>query len=562
MIDLIEALNRVNLSSLSLNASRVQNIAAELQQMPGIDPTAMSLREVRGLTESYRTWLQNAAASSRTNTPSPSTIRNRVYRLRVLLDLAKAQSLLPQEAIEFDTGLPYLKKPKVRTPAHRRYLAYLAFREWCGAQELCVEDLTCESLRTYREALRSSLSPTFAEARYDDLVHVWRKLANAASLPRLDLPKWNEVGLDDYGLVRKHWPKLVEDQFAEFEAAARGKARPGQNRHRLLSKSSLQDLQSILSRYLGYLVTIRNYSLDELSLVDCLANSDFVVSYTTWHIDDRCEGAEREHHRETLRWFAHLLDWFESDWNSADQYRRIAASLKTARVRDPFPEKPIDYDGMVAAATERLNSAQDRWQNSKGGLLSKRRSAAIELRDALLFALLVCRPLRSRNLREMVVGRNLVNVHGRGWRLVFADHEMKARAYSAPFPSQLVHPLELYLNEARPVLAGNREAREVFLSKSGRPLSPDSLWKRLAAVGHKTLGISTNPHAFRYLVPTAYLLKYPDRAIELQALLGHAVLETTLKSYIHVYSQVASRRVAAALRENCPSFRRLGELYT
>lgn len=561
MIDLIEALNKVNLSASSMSASRVQNIAAELRQMPGIDPTTMSLREVRSLPESYRAWLKKAAANSPTNTPSPSTIRNRVYRLGVLLNRARAQSLLPNEAIEFDTGLPDLMKPKIRTPAHRRYLAFEAFREWCGAQELQVDHLTSESFRAYREALRSRLSHTFAEARYDDLIYKWRELTDAGKLPRLELPKWNEGGLDDYGLARKHWPQSIDDQFAAFEDAARGEARPGQKQHRLLSRSSLEDFQAMLSRYLGYLVTIRKFDLDAMSLVDCLGDSNSVVSYIGWHIDDRCGRVEREHHRETLRWFAHLLDWFESDPDSAGKYRRIAASLKTARARDPFPQKPIEYDDMVAAAMELLKSAQDRWQDSKGARLSTRRSTAIDLRDALLFALLICRPLRSRNLREMKLGRNLVKAAGSGWRLVFGEDEMKAKAYSAQFPAQLVPALELYLDEARPVLAGKRETREVFLSKSGRPLSPDSLWKRLVAVGHKALGISTNPHAFRYLVPTAYLLKHPDRAIELQALLGHAALETTLKSYIHVYSQLASRRVAATLRENCPSLRRLGELY-
>src|SRR5690606_20556968 len=144
--------------------------------------------------------------------------------------------------------------------------------------------------RAYREDLRSRTSPTFAEARYDDLLYVWRHLADSCSVPKVDLPKWNEGGADDYGLARSRWPGSIEKQFAEFEAAARGEACPGQKRRRLLANASMKGCQAALCRYLGYLVKIRKDDLNERSLLDSLADSESVVSYFIWHIDKRCNG--------------------------------------------------------------------------------------------------------------------------------------------------------------------------------------------------------------------------------------------------------------------------------
>lgn len=100
----------------------------------------------------------------------------------------------------------------------------------------------------------------------------------------------------------------------------------------------------------------------------------------------------------------------------------------------------------------------------------------------------------------------------------------------------------------------------MFVTKSGRALSPQDLWRRLRKIGDEYLGIKTNPHLFRYLIPSAYLVKYPERIEQMQALLGHATVNATLRCYVHTYSQVASRKVAEAIREHNPNFKRLASV--
>jgi len=143
----------------------------------------------------------------------------------------------------------------------------------------------------------------------------------------------------------------------------------------------------------------------------------------------------------------------------------------------------------------------------------------------------------------------------------FLAHQAKARQYICDFPSQLVPWLEFYLAEVRPVLLGRRNTNALFITKSGRAITAPDLWRRLCAVGEEYLGISTNPHLFRYLIPSAYLARHPDALDQMQAILGHSTMQTTIRCYVHTYSQIASRKVAAAIREHCPNLTRLAALY-
>ncbi len=242
--------------------------------------------------------------------------------------------------------------------------------------------------------------------------------------------------------------------------------------------------------------------------------------------------------------------------------KRTAKSLKLERAKDPFPERPITYEEFTSAAIRALEIAEREWKkhSNKKQRTQASISAAIAYRDAFLFAFLICRPLRSRNMREMKIDSNLYQAHG-DWHLRFWNEEMKGSGYNCQFPKVLVHALELLLKEIRPFLLNGSSSQEVFLTKSGKPIGRSDFWRVMTKAGCRIMGLKTNPHLFRYLIPTAYLLQYPDRMIEMQALLGHSLIETTLRYYVHVFSRVASIRAAEVLRENCPAMVELGSLF-
>lgn len=547
-IQLKELFSRVDLSDASFSTNRVDHLLADLSEMLRQDEPEISYHELSTLKEHLRIYLKGTSAKA-------ATIRNKVYRLSQLLKLAADQGLVPRH-----DGIPMPPRPKNNGPARRRYNALRLFDEWLREKHLSASEVTEETFREYRDEMKNR-GTSCAEDQYNCAVKSWYELAKTKAVHALEPPRWNDNSQEDYGLPIDKWPTLIRTDFERFCRAATGQAKPGEKRRRLLRPDSIHDVQRELCRLLGYLINIRGDAIGDAGLSEILENGDLVIGFIPWHIAQRCNGRERKHHGETLNWYARLLDWFDGDKEIVNRYRLTAKSLKPERAKDPFPERPITYDEFTSAAQRALEKAEQNWkalgpdkQRSKYVI-----SAAIAYRDALLFAFLTCRPMRSRNIREMEIGQNLYK-SGNVWQLRFSEEEMKAGDYHCQFPQVLVDHLEMFLGEIRPFLANGSPCKELFLTKSGKPIGRPDFWKIMTKAGCRIMNLKTNPHLFRYLIPSAYLLRYPDRALEMQALLGHSVLETTLRYYVHVYSRVASQRAAKVIRQNCPAMVELGQL--
>lgn len=549
MIQLTSLFESIDLSRASFPASRIQGLLSDLRDMLGRAAPEVSPEELGGLKEGFRAYLQGTGAK-------PATVRNKVYKLNRLLDMATEQGLIPRHE-----GIPLPPRPKQRGPARRRYNALRLFDEWLRTKNISLSAVTEKTFRDYRGVL-SARASTFSEDQYNCAAKSWRELSELGVVHSVEAPRWSDQSKEDYGLPRHRWPTLIIADFERFCRAASGQAKPGEKRRRLLRRESIEDIQRELSRLLGYMINVRGDDVAALSLADILADHETVIGYVSWHIAERCNGTERQHHGETLHWFARLLEWFEGDQEIVRSYRLTAKSLKPKRARDPFPAHPITYEEFTGAALRALEKAERDWR-AVGP--TKRRcqqaiSAAIAYRDAFLFAFLVCRPMRSRNLREMKIGPNIYKAAD-AWRLRFSEDETKAGEYNCRFPAVITPHLEFYVAEIRPYLAPDGSGRELFLTKSGKPIGRSDFWKVTKKAGCRIMGLPTNPHLFRYLTATAYLIRHPDRAIQMQALLGHAVLETTLRYYVHVYSRVASQRAGEVLRQHCPAMVELGNLF-
>ena len=102
-----------------------------------------------------------------------------------------------------------------------------------------------------------------------------------------------------------------------------------------------------------------------------------------------------------------------------------------------------------------------------------RKRVAAQYRDGLMIAFLARRPIRLRNLSMMLIGQHVKPVGG-FWRLRFERHEVKNnRPIDLLFPEDLVEPLERYLKDYRPILAGRRFAGQaLWVSGQEQQLCP------------------------------------------------------------------------------------------
>jgi integrase/recombinase XerC/integrase/recombinase XerD len=156
----------------------------------------------------------------------------------------------------------------------------------------------------------------------------------------------------------------------------------------------------------------------------------------------------------------------------------------------------------------------------------------LELRDRALFELTYSCGLRC----DEIVNLDLAAVDFDAEELRVVGKGSKTRIVPIGEPAQ--RALELYLARARPALAGDTSESALFVSKSGRRLSPSDVRRRLQLwLRNAGLPGDISPHSLRHSFATHLLEGGADlRAI--QELLGHASVSTT-----QVYTWVDSLRL-------------------
>ena len=157
--------------------------------------------------------------------------------------------------------------------------------------------------------------------------------------------------------------------------------------------------------------------------------------------------------------------------------------------------------------------------------------AALRARDSAMVYLLYATGLRvselvGLRLRNVELEQGYVRVRGKG------DKER-----IAPFAPIAGEKLHAYIQLHRPQLESKKNPAEqgefVFLSRDGKPLSRQSLWKSVKLLASQAgVSSSLSPHGLRHSFAT-HLLQSGMNLRSLQTLLGHADLSTT-QIYTHV----------------------------
>ncbi len=116
-----------------------------------------------------------------------------------------------------------------------------------------------------------------------------------------------------------------------------------------------------------------------------------------------------------------------------------------------------------------------------------------------------------------------------------------------PLGDRAREALEAYLEHGRPILARGRRSPYVFLNRSGKRLSRQSVWKIVKAWSRRA-GVSADasPHTLRHSFAT-HLLEGGADLRSVQMMLGHADLATT-----QIYTHVTRERLRDLVRRHHP----------
>jgi integrase/recombinase XerD len=152
-------------------------------------------------------------------------------------------------------------------------------------------------------------------------------------------------------------------------------------------------------------------------------------------------------------------------------------------------------------------------------------SKPLGIRNRALYELIYSAGLRISevvrlDLKDIFFGERILRVRGKG-----------GRERMAVFGDEAARRLTAYLTESRPLLAGNKQLKALFVSRRGKRLSRKGIWKNYSLLADLA-GSSSKLHTLRHSFATELLAGGADLR-QVQELLGHADLATT-QIYTHV----------------------------
>jgi len=242
----------------------------------------------------------------------------------------------------------------------------------------------------------------------------------------------------------------------------------------------------------------------------------------------------------------------EHDWTFI---RTVSARIRrTAQSHNGKRARMVSADDLFALDVRLMTASK---------LQATPRLAAIMFRDGLVVAFLALRPIRLKNLAELMIGTTLVRA-GDNCRVVLTGAQVKNGApLEFEWPKALNSKLCQWLATHRPVLIKLRSrwarpiANALWVSSHGSPMTKQALYDRIAEVTRMGFGNSINPHLFRDIAATTLAIYDPDHVTIAAPLFGHRSFATTEKYYeqantieatCRYQKQVRTRRRAAVAR--------------
>lgn len=156
------------------------------------------------------------------------------------------------------------------------------------------------------------------------------------------------------------------------------------------------------------------------------------------------------------------------------------------------------------------------------------------IRNGLMLALLALCPIRLKNFAALEIGTTFREVKGRWW-IVLPGRSTKMRSpEERPIPEWLTPHVELYLNEARPILLDQSQppTSALWISSVTRaPMKKPNVGVLIAQITRETLGIQVSPHLFRTSGATTAAESFAEFPHLATALLGHKNPRDTEEHY-------------------------------
>lgn len=419
----------------------------------------------------------------------------------------------------------------------RAQLAYARFVRWAIGRDVWPKTVRPDDFLHWARDEKTRQNQHWRK-EYVRLQHVCASMVAQSLLPPIEIPPIPPRATERYAVPVQDWPTHLRQQWdAMCRDASQVLRKGGMRQWRAVTKDHYEIR---LAQFLGWLTSGNGPAVQESDTWTTLLSADNFRKYLNWLIGRNGKDHLNPGHTAFLRMIRGLHRFLLG--SGQETIQSINDLVKRCEVTERDKAVRIVPFASLQSALSVLLETECSLRLGRKTAEHSRRLAEHQV-DTLIFGMLVHRALRSRNIRKMRFGSNLVPTEG-GYFLRFGATEMKGhRAFETSFPAALLPVIQDYLARGLGVLTGQapQDEADLLVSRSGRPFSRASFAARVVRLSKKYLGKPVSAHLFRHIVAThaAQVLKMTPP--ELAALLAHRSATTCMKYY-----EVTNPTLAAA----------------
>ena len=414
-----------------------------------------------------------------------------------------------------------------------RHAVFARFARFCLARGIACGDVGAATLEEFRaHRLRSSLDPNVKETIYA-LRRAWNDLAAAS-------PTWGGQPLtrpQRPNYITKPFSELNPGFVADLEAYLKRLADPDpfdQRVRKAKSPATIKCLRRIL-RLEASILVMAGWKVDEIRSLRDLVRPKAVEAIL----------------RDQWVRVGHNKAWPPGAVSVASYIKMVARHCpeipddERAKIEELCSIPKTSRKGLTKKNRDRLTQFDDpqalaRFYHLPGGCFveadrlfssgKKIRAAQLHQR-AIALAILICKPLRKRQLARLDLAHFKKDRRGRFYYFCVPGEETKnGQDNEANLPEPLIRRLAIHLDKYRPLLLPG-ESTAIFIGCSGGQINDEYLARRVSRLVEDRVGNDFSVHFARHLAATLILDDDPNNAPVAQRLLDHTDVKTTIRYY-------------------------------
>jgi hypothetical protein len=313
------------------------------------------------------------------------------------------------------------------------------------------------------------------------------------------------------------WPQADRETWRAAQATAGLLEDGGIASH--LSRRTLEDLTSRYAYFLSFLVG--GGKLNQNGPAAASVTEENILLYVRY-LEPRVSSVTLAQSLYKIARVAACLAP-EQDWR---WLQRVARRLDLrAKPRDRRNEV-VEIKELCQLGVQLMNEAEKTKNSTSlwGALL---------YRDGLIIALLAADPLRLANITALEIGRTLIK-DGTTWSIEIPAEETKeGRLHLAVLPDWSMPCINRYIHHYRPLFPNAERTSRLWLSRSGRPLGENGLYRLVCKRTREAFDKRINPHLVRSCLATSAAVHHGAQMGLAITVLRHQSSKVTERHYNH-----------------------------